>query len=53
MGDMNEFRESTALLTSGQLAPVIDQTVHADDGAAAYARLEAGEQFGKIVLTWT
>ncbi|MCH2142553.1 MAG: zinc-binding dehydrogenase [Phycisphaerales bacterium] len=53
MGDMNEFRQSTALLTSGQITPVIDQAIPANDGAKAYARLEAGEQFGKIVLTWT
>lgn len=53
MGDMNEFRNVTALLRSGQLQPVVDQVVDASDAASAYRRLEEGEQFGKIVLKWS
>lgn len=52
MGTMDEFREAVALLRSGALRPVIDQVVTPDDASAAYARLEASEQFGKIVLRW-
>lgn len=52
MGDMAEFREAVALFRSGHLTPVVD-SVHAPaDGAKAYARLEAAEQFGKIVVDW-
>lgn len=38
------------LFTSGELAPVIDQTFPLDKAAAAHARMEAGEHVGKIVL---
>jgi NADPH:quinone reductase-like Zn-dependent oxidoreductase len=53
MGDMDEFRSVIALLGAGRLAPVIDQVVEAADGVNAFSQLEAGAQFGKIVLTWT
>lgn len=52
MGDMNEFRRSTALFKSGAIKPVIDSVIGASDGPSAWARLEAGDQFGKIVLKW-
>lgn len=52
MGSNEEFGEVAALLRAGKVRPVIDRTFRAEDAAAAYARLEAGEQFGKIVLTW-
>jgi len=32
------------------IKPVIDQALSLDQGAQALARMEAGEQFGKIVL---
>ncbi len=38
------------LFTSGELAPVMDQTFALADAAAAHARMEAGEHIGKIVL---
>ncbi|MBV7258539.1 NAD(P)H-quinone oxidoreductase [Erythrobacter crassostreae] len=38
------------LFTSGELAPVMDQTFPLDAAAAAHARMEAGEHIGKIVL---
>ena len=50
MGSMEEFREVTALLTSGGIEPVIDSVHAADSGQDAFARLESGEQFGKIVI---
>lgn len=52
MGDMEEFREVVALFRSGALAPVVD-SIHAPESAAdAFGRLEAAEQFGKIVIDW-
>ena len=52
MGDMQEFKDSMALLIDGHLAPAIDTVFEAKDGPAAVARLEAGDQFGKLVLDW-
>ncbi|MFN5945503.1 MAG: zinc-binding dehydrogenase [Phycisphaerae bacterium] len=52
MGSNDEFREVAALYRAGHVKPVIDKVFKAEDCTAAYARLEAGEQFGKIVLTW-
>ncbi len=53
MGDMADFRAVTALLQAGQLTPVIDSVHRATNGADAFARLESGEQFGKVVIDWT
>jgi NADPH:quinone reductase-like Zn-dependent oxidoreductase len=36
---------------SGRLRPVVDCVLPLSSIAAAYARLEAGEQFGKIVFS--
>lgn len=52
MGDMREFREVVSLFRSGAIEPTIDQVFTAKDGAHAFARLEAGEQFGKLVVDW-
>jgi NADPH:quinone reductase-like Zn-dependent oxidoreductase len=52
MGSNEEFREVAALFRAGRLAPVVDQVFEAKDAARAYERLEAGEQFGKIVVKW-
>jgi NADPH:quinone reductase-like Zn-dependent oxidoreductase len=52
MGDMQEFKEAMDLLIAGHLAPTIDTVFPAKDGAAALARLESGDQFGKLVLDW-
>ena len=38
------------LFTSGELSPVMDQTLPLTEAAAAHARMEAGEHIGKIVL---
>ncbi len=38
------------LFTTGELAPVMDQTFPLAEAAAAHARMEAGEHIGKIVL---
>ena len=52
MGSNAEFREIVSLFRSGSVKPVIDQIYPVSQCVAAYQRLEAGEQFGKIVLTW-
>ena len=52
MGSNEEFSEVTALFRTGNVRPVIDKVYRAEEAQQAYARLEAGEQFGKIVLTW-
>jgi len=38
------------LFTSGELAPVMDQTFALAEAGAAHARMEAGDHIGKIVL---
>ena len=45
---MAEFREVVALMRSGALHPVIDTVVAPDAASEAYARLESGDQFGKL-----
>lgn len=49
MGTFREFDELTALITEG-LPVVLDSTYKWEDYPEALARLEAAEQFGKIVL---
>lgn len=52
MGDMDEFREVVSLFRRGLLKPTVDSVFKPADGPKAYARLEAAEQFGKIVVDW-
>ena len=52
MGDMREFREVVSLFRSGAIKPTIDQVFAPSAGRDAFARLEAGEQFGKLVVDW-
>ena len=52
MGSNDEFKEVTALFAAGKLRVPVDRVFPASEGAAAFARLEAGEQFGKIVIRW-
>jgi zinc-binding alcohol dehydrogenase/oxidoreductase len=49
MGSYQEFAEVTALMAQG-LEVRVDEVVEVADYEAALARLEAGEQLGKIVL---
>jgi NADPH:quinone reductase-like Zn-dependent oxidoreductase len=51
MGTHQDFRDVTSLLWRGKLRPVIDRLMPLSRGKEAYAVLERGEQFGKIVLT--
>ena len=51
MGDMDEFRSVLSLFKNGMM-PVVDSVHEASDAHFAYARLESGEQFGKVVIRW-
>lgn len=53
MGSNEEFAEVAALYRAGALKPVVDRVFTPEQASEAYARLEAGEQFGKIVIRWT
>jgi NADPH:quinone reductase-like Zn-dependent oxidoreductase len=50
MGSHRDFDEVTELLFSGKLKPVIHAVLPLSEGKEAYAQLERGEHFGKIVL---
>jgi len=52
MGDMHEFRQVVGLLIDGRLEPVIDAVHTPATAADAYAAIEAGHQFGKLVVDW-
>jgi NADPH:quinone reductase-like Zn-dependent oxidoreductase len=53
MGDGDEFRQVVSLFRSGALMAVVDSVHEASDAAKAYARLESGDQFGKVVVSWS
>jgi|SRR5690554_3221972 len=50
-GNLNEMREVLKLAGSGRLKPVIDSRFSLDRIQEAFARLEAGDQFGKISIS--
>ena len=50
-GSHQDFRDVLALLWQRKLRPVIDRIMPLSEGEDAYAAVERGEQFGKIVLT--
>jgi NADPH:quinone reductase-like Zn-dependent oxidoreductase len=50
MSSRREFAEVTRLVFQRRLRPVIDTVMPLEELRAAHERLEAGEQFGKIVL---
>lgn len=51
MGRKSELLEAAPLFFEGKLRPVVDVVLPLADARAAHERLEAGQQFGKIVLT--
>ncbi len=51
MSNHTEFRDVMQLLFRGKLKPVIDSVFPLERAQEAHARLEKGEQFGKLVLT--
>ena len=50
MGSHEDFRLMLRAVTAAKLEPVVDSVLPLDRAAEAFARMEAGEQFGKIVL---
>ena len=50
MGTSREFASMLAAVERAKIRPVVDATYPLESGAEAFARLEAGEQFGKLVL---
>ena len=51
MGNHSEFRSMLEDVNTYQLRPPVDRVFPLSEGAAAFAHLEAGEQFGKVVLS--
>lgn len=50
MGGADEYREIVRVLGQGKLRPTVDSTFPLDRGVEAFARMEQGEQMGKIVV---
>jgi NADPH:quinone reductase-like Zn-dependent oxidoreductase len=53
MGTKADFEGAYELVKSGRARPVIDTVLPLAEARAAHERLEAGEQFGKIILSVT
>jgi len=51
MGTKEDFGGAYKLIADGRARPVVDEVVPLSEIRAAHARLEAGEQLGKIVLS--
>ena len=51
MGTKEDFEGAYELVVSGRARPALDSVFALAEARAAHERLEAGEQFGKIVLT--
>jgi NADPH:quinone reductase-like Zn-dependent oxidoreductase len=51
MGTRSDFEAAYELVKSGRARPVIDSLYPLADARKAHERLEAGEQFGKVLLT--
>jgi NADPH:quinone reductase-like Zn-dependent oxidoreductase len=51
MGTKDELRTVLKLIAQGRFKPIVDKVFPLEECAAAHAYLEAGQQFGKVVLT--
>lgn len=51
MGRKGDLFDVLPLVATGRLRPVLDEVFPLEEAARAHERLEAGEQFGKIVLS--
>lgn len=51
MGSPADFAGMMALVESKALKPAVDTVYPFEEGAAAFQRMDAGEQYGKIVLS--
>ena len=49
-GTRGELRQVLAATARGRIRPVIDRTYSLDEAALAHRRMEAREQFGKLIL---
>jgi NADPH:quinone reductase-like Zn-dependent oxidoreductase len=52
MGSNDEFQEVAALFRAGKMGAVVDAELRPEQCGEAWGRLEAGEQFGKVVVVW-
>lgn len=50
MGTKDELRTVLKLMAQGRLKPIVDKVFPLEECAAAHAYLEAGKQFGKVVM---
>ena len=50
MSSVREFEELLKVIGDGRLRPVVDRVFPLDDAKEAFARMEKGEQLGKIVV---
>jgi NADPH:quinone reductase-like Zn-dependent oxidoreductase len=50
MGSVSEYAKIIRLLSQGQLRPTVDSAYPLANAAEAFARLESGEQMGKVVV---
>ena len=53
MGSISEFQEMLDLMESKKITPVIDSTYDFADAPIAFARMNDGELFGKIVIKFS
>jgi NADPH:quinone reductase-like Zn-dependent oxidoreductase len=51
MGTKEDFEGAYELVASGRAKPVIDSVLPLSEARAGHERMEAGEQFGKIVFS--
>lgn len=51
MGTREDFEGALALVASGRVRPIVDSVFPLAEARAAHERMEAGAQFGKLVLT--
>jgi NADPH:quinone reductase-like Zn-dependent oxidoreductase len=51
MGTREDFEAAYELVKRGRAKPIVDSTFPLAEARSAHERMEAGEQFGKIVLT--
>jgi NADPH:quinone reductase-like Zn-dependent oxidoreductase len=50
MGSVSEYAEIVKLLGQGHLRPTVDSVYQLSDAVDAFARLESGQQMGKVVV---
>ena len=51
MGTREDFEAAYELVKSGRAKPIVDSVLPLAEARAAHERMEAGAQFGKIILT--